>query len=115
MSSPFQFGSTAHLPPRTKGKSNFILIDIGQHPVIYSRAVGTLQPEEKLDENEDYLLECRRVCEATCPIREPEDLNVTCKRLSLISAMAKTTDYSELDIQSWSKILCRGLCKPALY
>jgi hypothetical protein len=112
---PFQFGATAHFPPRKKGKSDIALIDIGQHPIIFSRAIGTLQPDDKLSENEMYLLECRRVCEESCPIREPAKLNITCKRLSLLEAIAKTKDCTELDAKSWSEILRCGLCKPALY
>lgn len=115
MSIPFQFGATAHLPPRNKGKSHIVLIDVSQHPILYSRAVGTLKPEEKLAENEEYLRGCQKICEASCLNRKLEDLKITCKRLSLTSAIAQTSDSSELDIQSWSKILRRCLCKPSIY
>ncbi len=112
---PFEFGATAHFPPRKKGKSNMVFIEIGQHPIIYSRAVGALQPNEKLSENKEYLTVCQEICEANCPIREPAYLNITCKRLGLDEAVAKTKDLSELDGIAWTEILAMGLCKPKLF
>jgi len=112
---PFLYGAGAHLPPRSQGKSDFVIIEISQHPILYSRAIGTLQPEEKLTVNRNYLTECQRICESSCPIRENSEFRISCKRMSLIKAIAKTEDRLLLTVGDWSEILRLGLCKPTLY
>jgi len=112
---PFMHGATAHFPPGKRGKSDFIFIDICQHPIIYSKAVCTSRPDKKLAENDSYLRTCRRICEERCPLRIHSVINVICKRLSSLRAMARTEDGSELDAGKWSEILNLSLCRPVLY
>jgi hypothetical protein len=112
---PFLYGATAHFPPRKFGKSASVLIDIAQHPIIFSRAVCTMRPDEKLSANDEYLRETRQICEETCPIRNCAQMNVTCKRMSYINALAESIDHSELGVKEWAEILKCGLCKPSIY
>src|SRR5271157_1096338 len=112
---PFMHGATAHFPPGKRGKSDFIFIDICQHPIIYSKAVCTSRLDKKLAENDSYLRTCRRICEERCPLRIHSVINVICKRLSSLRAMARTEDGSELDAGKWSEILNLSLCRPVLY
>jgi hypothetical protein len=112
---PFLFGASAHFPPGVRGKSERIYIDIGQHPVLFSRAVGLLQPDEKVIENEIYLRITQEACEAGCPLRISGSFKVLCKRISRIRAIAESEDGSELNADVWAKALRSGLCKPVFY
>jgi hypothetical protein len=111
----FQYGATAHFPATQRGKADFIIINISQHPIIYSRAICTAQMDRKLAENDDYLRLCRHVCEERCPIRVHSQINVICKRENFLRAIVKTEDSSEFDADKWSEVLCSGLCRPRLF
>lgn len=112
---PFKYGATAHFPAKKQGKSDIVMIDISPHPIIYSRALCTARLDKKLAENDVYLSICRRVCEERCPVRTHSQINVICKRLTSLRAIAKTEDSSELDVDKWSEVLSLSLCRPVLY
>lgn len=92
-----------------------MIIEISQDPILFSRAVSTLQPEIKLMENAAYLEVCLKECQKGCPINQPASPPILCKRINLIKAMAKTMDQTELDARKWAEILRLGLCRPELY
>ncbi len=114
---PFLYGATVHFPPGKKDKSDFVLIYLGHHPIVYSRAVSRLQPGDKSTENEIYLRACKRACEERCPVRvrRVAQINIICDRSTPQRAIAKTEDRSELDGKKWAELLSRGLCRPRLY
>ena len=112
---PFKYGATAHFPPKKRGKSDLVIIEITQHPIVYSRAVATSRSDRKMAVNEDYLSVCWRICEKRCPIKRHTRLNVICQRMNASHAIAKTEDSSELDARKWSEVLGLGLCRPVLY
>lgn len=112
---PFTYGATAHFPSKKQGRSDIVIIDISQHPIIYSKVIYTSRSDKKLAENDAYLSICRRFCEELCPIRTHSPINVICKRLTSLRSIAKTEDGSELDVDMWSEVLSLGLCRPVLY
>ena len=111
----FLFGATAHFPNVKRCKSDRVLIDLNQHPIIYSRAICAVRPGEKSTRNEVYLKDCVRACVQQCPIRMQPQLNVVCKRLSTLRALAETRDRSEWDTDQWAEVLKTGLCRPVFY
>lgn len=114
---PFLYGATAHFPPDKRKKSDIVFIYLVEHPILHSRAVSRLQPGDKSSENEVYLSSCKRACEERCPVRvrSAVQTNIICDRSTLLRAIARTEDCSELDAQSWSQRLSVGLCRPKVY
>ena len=112
---PFLYGATAYFSHKKKGRSDIVIIEINQHPIIYSRAICAVRPGEKSARNNDYLSTTWRACEERCPLQNHSPLNVICKRSTSVRAIANTEDSSELDINQWSDVLRSGLCRPVLY